>query len=682
MKTLKKSLAIVIALALCLSAFMGCFSVGAVDANGVSITTVIDGDTAIVDFNLEAVDADAFTVALFDIEFDEALNIVGVDVGEGLPKEPAIAISTTSDVELAEISHNSITDGDADVSVANAAKAIRVIVETKEIAKIADATVTITFDIAGLEAKDYAVSVTNVQAATAGTYADGVWSNDEALIKFGDATTTTAAGAITIAPAHTCDMVTKFDETGHWTECKCGEKTDKVPHEWKDGEVTTEPDCTNAGVQAQSCACGATQDKALDALGHTPVVDEAVAPTCTETGLTEGSHCDVCGAVIVAQKVVEANGHAAGEGRDNGDGTHDIMCAAGCGAVHIEDVPHNFVDGVCDACGAEEPVEIVEPALGCIHNLSLGNSIAIGYTFRNKDVGNGQTVSQYCDRVYAVVEEERFADDPENEVLVEEIECELNTAAGTYYFKYSGLAAKEMAKVVSVRIYGEDAEGNIIMRSNAVDEYSIVAYALESVAFPSNDTNLKVCLADMFNYGAAAQIYFNYNTSELVNEIDSIEEYINTYETTGDVEFTSVNGTSGEGFGAMPALSLNSSIDFMVSYNPARLKQYDTSTIKAVFSYHNSKENKDYDIEVPYGDPDNFALGTYATFYCRTLAAAQVSTTVTVRVYAGDTQISNTLTYSVESYGTENVVKNDANLLALCKCIMKYGNAAKVTLGY
>ena len=42
---------------------------------------------------------------------------------------------------------------------------------------------------------------------------------------------------------------------------------------------------------------------------HTEVVDAAVAPTCTATGLTEGKHCSVCGEVLVAQTVVDALGH-------------------------------------------------------------------------------------------------------------------------------------------------------------------------------------------------------------------------------------------------------------------------------------------------------------------------------------------------------------------------------------
>ena len=45
---------------------------------------------------------------------------------------------------------------------------------------------------------------------------------------------------------------------------------------------------------------------------HAVVTDAAVAATCTETGLTEGSHCSVCHTVLVAQEVIPA-GHTAGE---------------------------------------------------------------------------------------------------------------------------------------------------------------------------------------------------------------------------------------------------------------------------------------------------------------------------------------------------------------------------------
>ncbi len=81
-------------------------------------------------------------------------------------------------------------------------------------------------------------------------------------------------------------------------------------HSWDEGVVTDAPDCNNAGVMTYTCGtCGDTRTEAIDATGHTEVVDAAVAPTCTTTGLTEGKHCSVCGTVTVAQTEVAALGH-------------------------------------------------------------------------------------------------------------------------------------------------------------------------------------------------------------------------------------------------------------------------------------------------------------------------------------------------------------------------------------
>ena len=83
-------------------------------------------------------------------------------------------------------------------------------------------------------------------------------------------------------------------------------------HTWDDGVVTTEPTCTTKGVKTYTCTfegCGATYTEELATVDHTAVTDAAVSATCTENGLTEGSHCSVCGETIVAQTVVPAAGH-------------------------------------------------------------------------------------------------------------------------------------------------------------------------------------------------------------------------------------------------------------------------------------------------------------------------------------------------------------------------------------
>ncbi len=80
-------------------------------------------------------------------------------------------------------------------------------------------------------------------------------------------------------------------------------------HVYGDWTVTKSPTCTEAGERTRTCSCGDTQTEPIEAPDHKVVSDPAVAPTCTKTGLTEGSHCSVCGKVITAQEVLPATNH-------------------------------------------------------------------------------------------------------------------------------------------------------------------------------------------------------------------------------------------------------------------------------------------------------------------------------------------------------------------------------------
>ena len=107
---------------------------------------------------------------------------------------------------------------------------------------------------------------------------------------------------------------TGFTEGSHCSVCgevlTAQEEIPALGHTYGEYVVTTEPTCTESGVETKTCSvCGDEQIRPVAARGHTEVTDPAKRPTCTETGLTEGSHCSVCGKVLTAQEEIPALGH-------------------------------------------------------------------------------------------------------------------------------------------------------------------------------------------------------------------------------------------------------------------------------------------------------------------------------------------------------------------------------------
>lgn len=71
-------------------------------------------------------------------------------------------------------------------------------------------------------------------------------------------------------------------------------------------KVTKQPTCTSTGVKTFTCSCGASYTETIAKTSHNSNTKiPAVAPTCRETGLTEGKKCSVCGTVTVAQQIID-----------------------------------------------------------------------------------------------------------------------------------------------------------------------------------------------------------------------------------------------------------------------------------------------------------------------------------------------------------------------------------------
>ncbi len=69
--------------------------------------------------------------------------------------------------------------------------------------------------------------------------------------------------------------------------------------------------CSKTGVEQKKCIiCDfVMEDRVVLKKEHIEVTVDGVEAKCEETGLTEGSYCDVCNTVIKKQEVIEATGH-------------------------------------------------------------------------------------------------------------------------------------------------------------------------------------------------------------------------------------------------------------------------------------------------------------------------------------------------------------------------------------
>ena len=78
----------------------------------------------------------------------------------------------------------------------------------------------------------------------------------------------------------------------------------------EDTTAAKAPTCTEAGKYKGTCSrCKDVKEEELKALGHTEEVIAGTPADCTQSGLSEGKKCTVCGEITVPQTEVAALGH-------------------------------------------------------------------------------------------------------------------------------------------------------------------------------------------------------------------------------------------------------------------------------------------------------------------------------------------------------------------------------------
>lgn len=179
-----------------------------------------------------------------------------------------------------------------------------------------------------------------------------------------------------------------------------------------------------------------------------------------------------------------------------------------------------LVCSVAPASAADEPtVNIVSASLSLEDNVYIWFDMTLsGAEFAPSDYGMIFWTAEQTEYTYEKAEASSEAviraKDKGSISHDEELKCDVAS------FKY-GVAAKQMTDVIRAQAYVKTSAGYTY---SEVTPYSVQKYAADKLGLTpgvtgTTDEKLKTLLRDMLDYGASAQIYFNYKTDDLANAI-------------------------------------------------------------------------------------------------------------------------------------------------------------------
>ena len=421
-------------------------------------------------------------------------------------------------------------------------------------------------------------------------------------------------------------------------------------------KVTTAATCTKDGAKTFTCSkCNHSYTETIAATGHTEVIDKAVAATCTTAGKTEGSHCSACNAVIKAQTTVPATGHSYSY-KSNGDGTHTTNCAR-CNDSYTEN--HNFGNGAC-ACGDTEIT--LDESIKILHTLDLASDISVTFAVAQSALTNYDSYYLEC----VLPEYSGNA-----KIGTSTVEVQPVVSGNYYYFTLTGITAVRMGDMVEAVLHMTKGGQEYISKT---DSYSVATYAY-GMLNSSKDAKMLTLCADLLRYGAEAQSLKGYRTDALV-DADMTETHRSYLSSAESLTFTATDSNIGDISNPTitwvgKTLDLGSKVGMKFVFN-AKNYSGDLSKLSMKVTYQGSTgETKS--VTVTGIETYNANNKQYSfTFYG--LLASELRTVVDVAIYEGNTQLSETLHYSAESYAAKT---GTTALAALTKALFAYSDSAK-----
>ena len=293
--------------------------------------------------------------------------------------------------------------------------------------------------------------------------------------------------------------------------------------------------------------------------------------------------------------------------------------------------------------------------------LSIGNDLTITYLVNLTDCTNPWVKFQFYNddiKGYTTVEVKNYG--------TATVEGPDGRPVEVFTFDFTGVNPQRMTDTLKATVYAEDASGNVV--EYQVADYSVAQYCSNKLAKLGQDDSLRKLIGNLVAYGAAAQVYQNYRTDNLVSTVvsgavstDYTDRLSSVTQYTGKV--TGAAGVTIKGktlvlsntFAVRVYFTVNEGVDIAnVSFNVTANGKTDT-----VNSFE--KDEK---------------LGYYYFDYAN-LNATQLDSEVKFESFVNETGVGDMVTYSVNTYLAKKMPNYDksSNAYKLMAELFNYGCA-------
>jgi the GLUG motif protein family protein len=293
--------------------------------------------------------------------------------------------------------------------------------------------------------------------------------------------------------------------------------------------------------------------------------------------------------------------------------------------------------------------------------LSIGDDLTITYLVSLTDCTNPWVKFQF------------YNDDIKGYTTVEVKNYGTDTVTGpdgkpmdVFTFDFTGINPQRMTDTLKATVYAKDANGNVV--EYQVDDYSVAQYCSNKLAKLGQNDPLRKLIGNLVAYGAAAQVYQNYRTDNLVSTVvsgavstdytdrlSSVTQYTEKVLGTAGVNIKGKTLVLSNTFAVRVYFTVNEGVDIAnVSFNVTANGKTDT-----VNSFE--KDEK---------------LGYYYFDYAN-LNATQLDSEVKFESFVNETGVGDMVTYSVNTYLAKKMPNYDksSNAYKLMAELFNYGCA-------